>query len=178
MTQSALEALHTSPELLFELAAGVENLSTIAARYELDEPFLKELMATPGVKKVIAEKRKELDDTGYTLAQKAKLCFEDLLSVVYKKARLDTSNLSATLAAAEFFRKVAGLDKMDPGAVQDKFSITINLGSNQPVQKVTIDTSSASDASFTMPSFLLEVPQYVMPGDADRNADLAYVENN
>lgn len=78
MTQSALDALNTSPQLVFELAAGVESLEEIAERYELDITFLRELMETKHVKRMVKEKRKELDETGFTLAQKAKLCFEDL----------------------------------------------------------------------------------------------------
>jgi len=177
MSTTALDAIHTSPQLIFELASGVDSLDAIAERYELDAPFLRELMANPRVKKVISEKRKELDETGYTLAQKAKLCFEDLLQEVYKKARLPTAPLSATLAAAEFFRKVAGMDKQDASVAQDKFSITINLGGAQ-TSPVTIDVTPTKDTSFKMPNFLVDIPDYIMPGDADINAELAYVESN
>lgn len=178
MTQSALDALNTSPQLVFELAAGVESLEEIAERYELDLTFLQELMQTPHVKRMVKEKRKELDETGFTLAAKAKLCFEDLLGAVYQKAKKPDAGLGQTLAAAEFFRKVAGLDKLDVGAQQDKFSITINLGGNAPTTGPITINAEQPKAAFKMPALFLTVPEYITPTMADANlTDLAYNEN-
>ena len=148
---TAIDDLYTSPKLLFELAAGVEPLDAIADRYELDEAFLRELVEKPNVKRMLSERRKELEESGYTLAQKAKLCFEDLLGTVYTKARAPDASLAAVLSAAEFFRKVAGLDKreIDIGA-GDKFSITINIGGAPSLNltqaaKPVIDVEDALD---------------------------------
>ena len=178
MSQSAIETLHTDPKLVFDLASGLETLKTIADRYELDVDFLQELMDNPRIKKIVAEKKKELDDTGYTLAQKAKLCFEDLLGDVYKKARDPGASLGATLAAAEFFRKVANLDRPDSGAQADKFSITINLAGAVPGSHPITLEATASKPTFQMPNMkqlFLQVPEYIMPGAADVNlTDLAY----
>lgn len=178
MTQSALDALNTSPQLVFELAAGVESLEEIAERYELDITFLRELMETKHVKRMVKEKRKELDETGFTLAQKAKLCFEDLLGAVYQKAKKPDAGLGQTLAAAEFFRKVAGLDKMDVGAQQDKFSITINLGGAVPTASPAFTINAEpTKPEFKMPALFLTVPEYITPTMADANlTDLAYNE--
>lgn len=146
---SALDDLHTSPRLIFDLAAGVESLDSIATRYELDLTFLEELITKPHIQKVLAERKKELDESGYTLAQKAKLCFEDLLGTVYTKARERDATLPSVLAAAEFFRKVAGLDKKDIDANgPEKFSITINIGQGKATitpTKPVIDVEEARE---------------------------------
>ncbi len=128
MPNTALQALYTDPRLIFELAAQVEPPKVLAERYELDPQFLEEMLQVPQVKRLIAQKRKELDDAGYSLSQKAKLMFEDLLPTIYRKAKAEDISLSGVLSAAEFLRKVAGLDKQEVNANQgDKFSITINF---------------------------------------------------
>lgn len=156
---SALQDLYTDPKLIFDLAAGVESLHSIASRYELDLPLLEELIEKPHIKKVLAERKKELDESGYTLAQKAKLCFEDLLGTVYTKARDKEATLTSVLAAAEFFRKVAGLDKKDIDVnAAEKFSITINIGAGKATISPTKPVIDVEEAREFNPHFMgLEV---------------------
>jgi len=172
MSQSALETINTDPRLVFELAAGVESLESIATRYELDIGLLRELMATPRLKKVVLEKRKELDETGYTLAAKAKLCFEDLLGDVYRKAKGVDSSLQATLAAAEFFRKVSGLDKQEISLSQDKFTITINIGNTgSPPTVIDLAPDEPVEPKEDIPSFLSTLANIKLPSLNDLYTD-------
>lgn len=173
---SALDIINADPKLVFELAAGVDSLETIAERYELEPTFLREIMSTPRMKRVLSEKRKELDDAGYTLAAKAKLCFEDLLGDVYKKAKQKDASLAATLSAAEFFRKVAGLDKKDVEVQQERFSITINLAGAAQPQTVTLRSVEKGGNADVVDVPSLELPAYILPDSADINSDLAYAE--
>lgn len=152
---SAIQDIYTDPKLIFELAAGVESIEALAARYELDEAFLRELMDNPHIKRQLAERRKELDESGYTLAQKAKLCFEDLLGTVYIKARDKEATLTSVLAAAEFFRKVAGLDKKDVADVgPERFNITINIGGQGKTLAPTVDVVSDAPYKEFNPNFM------------------------
>lgn len=132
MTQ-ATQLLGLDPKLVFDLAARVDPPNVIAANYGLDPQYLSEVVEIPHVKTLINAKRKELDDTGFVLAAKAKLMFEDLLPDVYKKAKSENTTLSGVLEAAKFMRTVAGLDKQDLGnGPAEKFSITINFSGAAP----------------------------------------------
>jgi len=143
---TALQELHTDTKLLFDLAAGVESLDDIADRYGLAPEMLLTLIERPNIRRAIKERKKELDDTGYSMAAKAKLCFEDLLGDVYKKSKKEDASLSALLASAEFFRRVAGLDKQDVNkGDNEKFSISINLGNPAATsaQNITVTVTEA-----------------------------------
>jgi hypothetical protein len=139
MSNAALSQIHTDPKLVFELAARVEPPEVIAANYDLDPDFLMELMEVPHVKKLIRDKRKELDEGGFVLAAKAKLMFEDLLADVYKKAKAPETGLGGVLEAAKFMRTIAGMDKPEQSA-GEKFGITINIGSGGG--SVSVDISN------------------------------------
>ncbi len=152
---SAIQDIYADPKLIFELAAGVESVEALAARYQLDEAFLREMMENPHIKRQLAERRKELDESGYTLAQKAKLCFEDLLGTVYIKAREREATLPSVLAAAEFFRKVAGLDKRDVvDATPERFSITINIGGQAKSLAPTVEMATEVPFKEFNPNFM------------------------
>lgn len=147
MSQSA-QLLGLDPKLVFDLAARVDPPDVIAATYGLDPQYLAEVMETPHVRSLITAKRKELDDSGFVLAQKAKLMFEDLLPDVYKKAKSENTTLSGVLEAAKFMRTVAGLDKQDVAAgAGEKFSITIQFSGSGP--QATAHTPTVIDVTPT-----------------------------
>ena len=144
----ALSQITIDPKLVFELAAQVETPQELATRYEVDEDELQSLLETPHIKRLIREKRAELEKSGYTLAAKAKLCFEDLLSDIYVKATRPDSPLGAVLDAAKFMRTVAGLDRNDAALPGERFSIQINFGGQTAIPAaVTTFDMDAEDAS-------------------------------
>jgi hypothetical protein len=148
---NALTQAHLDPRLIFELAAQVERPEVIALNYDMEPTYLVELMESTHVKRLIREKKAELDKTGYALATKAKLCFEDLLGDVYTKAKGVDATLNGVMEAAKFFRTVAGLDKPETAGPGEKFSINIQLsasgtaniqvstGLQRPVEPITLD---------------------------------------
>lgn len=163
--------LDLDPKLVFDLAARVDPPAVVAERYGLDPDFLSELMETPHVKRLISTKRKELDDGGFALAAKAKLMFEDMLPDIYRRAKSENATLSGVLEAAKFMRTVAGLDKQDVNAQQEKFSITIQFGGAQPAPstRITIDAQATPVADLDNP------PPYLARVSAPV-ADLEYSE--
>jgi hypothetical protein len=167
MTQ-ANQMLDLDPKLVFDLAARVDPPHVVAANYGLDPQFLLEVIETPHVKKVITAKRRELDEAGFALAMKAKLCYEDLMGDVYRKAKGENATLSGVLEAAKFFRTAAGLDKVDANAgQQEKFSITIQFGGAP--QPTTIDVVATR---VDLPS----PPEFLQKEMALGLSDLAYDE--
>ena len=169
-TRALPAPLDLNPKIIFELAARVDRPEVIAERYGLDQDFLNALLDTPRVKQLVREKQSELDKAGYSLAVKAKLCFEDLLGDIYIKAKKHDATLSGVLEAAKFMRQVAGLDKTDV-AHEAKFSISINIGGNRTVLTATqtpTDVIEAEEALPPKPAFLSGVRTFGNP--------LAYVE--
>jgi hypothetical protein len=156
--------LDLDPKLVFDLAARVDPPHVVAANYGLDPQFLTEVMENPHVRRTINAKRKELEEAGFALAMKAKLCYEDLLGDVYRKAKSENVTLSGVLEAAKFFRTAAGLDKQDVAlGQQEKFSITIQFG-GAPAP-VTIDVQATETLDLPSP------PAYIQPST---NTELAY----
>lgn len=161
---NANHLLDLDPKLVFDLAARVDPPQVVADRYGLDPQYLAEVMAIPHVRRLVAAKRRELDDAGFVLSAKAKLMFEDLLPDVYRKAKSENATLSGVLEAAKFMRTVAGLDRQDPGNTSEKFSITIQFG-GQSAPPTTIDVTATTSPGLTnVPSY---VPRVV-------NTDLEY----
>jgi len=141
---AAQEAVHLDPRIIFDLAAQIDTPEAVAELHGVDARALRAVMEMPFVKTAIKAKRKELEETGFTLAAKARLCFEDLLADVYRKAKDEEVSLSAVLNAAEFFRKVSGLDKPELTQNREQFSITINIGgadSAKP-QRITLESAA------------------------------------
>lgn len=141
------QLLNVDPKLIFDLAAGVDRPEVIAQSYNLDPDFLAELVETPHVKSMIAQKRKELVDNGFVLATKAKLMFEDLLPDIYRRAKGENVSLASLLDAAKFLRTVAGLDKQDVAAGQERFSIQININNGSSVSVNVTQAAGPSDTN-------------------------------
>lgn len=171
--------LSLSPRLIFDLAAQVHPPETVAQEYDLDVAYLKEVMELPHVKKLIKDKKRELDEQGFALAMKAKLMFEDLLPDIYRKAKAADVSLNSVLEAAKFMRQVAGLDKQDQSLNTDKFSITINMG-GVAAQPVTIDVQASTVEDRVIRATFMDLdignpPSYLPTIQA--NNELAYNED-
>lgn len=167
---SAIDRAFIQPQLIFELAAKIDRPEVVAERYGLDPDFLLQVMETPRVKALIRDKQSELEKTGYSLAMKAKLCFEDLLGDVYVKAKKPDATLNGVLEAAKFMRTVAGLDKTDLGSAA-KFSISINIGG----QKTVLTATQTPDVVDVEDVSLPPKPEY-LAGIRTFGNPLAYVE--
>ena len=157
-TSSNLLALNA--KVVFDLAAQVNPPEKVAEEHGLDPQYLLEVLEMPQVKKLVADKRRELDEAGFALQVKAKLMFEDMLPDIYRKAKDRDMSLSSLLDAAKFLRQVAGLDKQEVSQQQqEKFSININFSGSRP-QPVTIDTQTNTIAIGDLPD---TTPAYIKP---------------
>lgn len=164
---STKRILDVPPQLVLEVAYGVEEPEVIASRYgfagnewlslKAHEPFIRQ----------VEDKKAELKASGYVFKMKAAFMAEDLLTDLYKKAKEDDASFSVLLETIKFTAKAAGLDapvKTDQ-APGNKFSITIDLGQGQSV-KVDVNQSAekvvdSEDVVFEMADELGAVPGYL-----------------
>lgn len=130
--------LDLDPKLIFDLAARVDPPRVIAERYGLDPQYLLEVLEIPHVRRMVQAKKRELDQSGFALAAKARLMFEDLLPDVYRRAKAEGVTLSGVLEAAKFMRTVAGMDKQEGSTPGEKFSITIKFSGDTAPKDVVV----------------------------------------
>lgn len=166
---STKRILDVPPQLVLEVAYGVEDPEQIALRHGFSDSEWLLLKAHAPFIKQVEDKKAELKASGYTFRMKSAFIAEDLLDDLYKKATEEDASFSVLLETIKFTSKAAGLDapvKTDqaPGA---KFSITIDIGGgksvsvavNQNNEKV-VDVES-EDIQFEMADELGAVPGYL-----------------
>lgn len=166
---STKRILDVPPQLVLEVAYGVEDPEQIALRHGFsDSEWLLLKDHAPFIKQV-EDKKAELKAGGYSFRLKSSFIAEDLLDDLYKKAKEQDASFSVLLETIKFTSKAAGLDapvKSDqaPGA---KFSITIDLGQGQSVSVAVNQNAgkvvAAEDVEFEMSDDTLgPMPSYLM----------------
>jgi hypothetical protein len=124
--------MYLSPEMVQELALGMDPPLDIAKRYGVDYREYTWLEAQPWFGELIAKTRMEQHAEGITFAAKAKMMAEELFQTLFQAAT--TGNLAHTLSLdlAKQLTEIAGLKpKVTPGqgASGPAFQININVNS-------------------------------------------------
>ncbi len=136
MTESLVERYtNIDPKLILECATGLEDTEVIAERYGFDPNEWLQIEQRPEVKAQIEKAKAELEKSGVTFQNKAKLMADKLLNDVFTSALSDITPVKDKVAALQAVSKLAGWDSGDRTAQAGPgFSITINL----PKQTVTV----------------------------------------
>jgi hypothetical protein len=148
----AKQAVDINPEMLLQIATGLEEPLDIAQRYGFNEEEFAALSNWPPWQAALEAKRTELQQTGVTLRIKSAFMAEDVL----QRAYLAVCGHDATLPQKmDFIRLAAKLGDVEPkpnfnaAAQGNGFSISINFSSPPPVPQsrpaapLTIDHDSA-----------------------------------
>lgn len=166
-TLSTKRILDVPPQLVLEVAYGVEDPEQIALRHGFSDSEWLLLKAHEPFVKQVEDKKAELKAGGYSFRCKAAFIAEDLLDSLYKKATEEDASFSVLLETIKFTSKAAGLDApVKADQVQgSRFSITIDLGQGQSV-KVDVNQSQekvveSEDVVFEMEDSLGAVPSYL-----------------
>jgi len=116
------------PKLILECATGLEDTEKIAARYGFDPDEWLKIEQRPEVAAAIEKAKVELEKSGVTFQNKAKLMADTLLNNVFQSSLSEDTPVKDKVAALQAVSKLAGWDTGDRTAQAGPgFSITINL---------------------------------------------------
>lgn len=135
----AKQAVDINPEMLLQLATGLEEPMDIVQRYGFNEDEWARLQVWPPFMAALEAKKNELQAAGVTLKVKAAFFCEDVLARAY----LGVCSPDATLPQKmEFVRLSARLGDLEPkqsglpGAPGTGFSIAIHFSSPPPTPSI------------------------------------------
>lgn len=136
--------LDVPPQLVWEIAAGLEEPATVAARFDFEGARWERLSQWPPFIQAVQRQRAEFEREGVTFRLKAGLMAEQVMDQMFKQAVGSDSSILQKLSVFNALVDVSGLKpekKTNAAATADaapKFSITINIPNVGPTP-VTID---------------------------------------
>lgn len=180
--RNVLKAVNAHPQMIFELAAGLDDELQIARKYDVSEDALAELRADPAFVKAVESKRGELRDNGYVFRTKARLIAEDLLADLYVEAKDGTVPFNQRLELVRTMIKSGDLDpKPERGDGLPTFQINIDMSGgmtltaspNGPARAPAADVVDVAPLKTPAKEFDNALNQLDFLGTS-LNADLAY----
>lgn len=189
-TDLSNRALHMPPEMVAELALGLDTPLTIANRHGFTGHELIELEKQPWFIEAINRKREEFSDQGVAARWKFKLMAEALAEKVFKLASTN-QDPQFTLDSMKHFAKLGDLEPKNntpTGPVGPGFSINIDLSGASVATSIKPTHHLARDVppdvpeisvNFTGGPTLQKTPEHVMVlGEAtDDVGDLSGLED-
>lgn len=149
-----------SEKILLDLAIGADEPNVIAARHNLDEFDLDELLKRADVQKAIEVRQSELTTKGEFFKLKARALAEELLMEVFKDAQ-NTKDPKIRLDALKFLSMAGGIDKPIETKQQGsgrQVSISINLGEANRTINVDFSELFPEDANQDLIGEFEEMP--------------------
>lgn len=127
---TGVNVTRTNPNIIIELAMGMEPPLALLARYGYNPEQAGTLLSNELIQRQIESKRAELKSQGIVFKTKALMAAEDILEDVYVEAKMQETPLPQKLDALKFFAKAAGVDQVQQtsAGAGGGFNITINLG--------------------------------------------------
>lgn len=138
------------PQLILECATGLEDTEKIAERYGFDPDEWLQIEQRPEVAAAIEKAKIELEKSGVTFQNKAKLMADKLLNNVFQSSLSESTPVKDKVAALQAVSKLAGWDTGDRTAQAGPgFSITINLP--EKVVKLSAEPVAAEEVKAVEP---------------------------
>lgn len=131
-------------ELVWHIAAGLENADTIAARFGYEGEVWERLKRHKPFVVAVEQLRAEFESSGFTAKNKFRLMATDLSERLYMMARTNDASVGQVLEIFKTFAKLADLEPKPEKVAQDVgtgFSITINLAGAPAAAPTTIDVT-------------------------------------
>lgn len=159
-------AVFLPPEMIVQMALGIEPMEEIAARFGYDKTTYDLLFQQVWFQHKVDAKRTELRETGLTLRAKAAVMAEDLMTEVYVKAKGEKVGVDSVLAAAKFMAEMGDVKPKgeNGGGGGERFSIIINAG-GAPVQ-VTAKGPAPQDEVIEGQATMV-IPRMIAPAKAE-----------
>lgn len=134
--------LNIDPNLIFEVATGLEDITEIAPRYGFKGPAIEALKVYEPFQLEVARVKAELYRTGKTFKMQAAIMAEEVLKRVFEDAVRSDATATMRLDALKTLSKLADLEPKTnvQASAGPGFSITINLnGNNQPAEVINVE---------------------------------------
>lgn len=139
MTSLSNRLIDLSPKMVYEIASGLEEPLEIVKRYNISPKEWRSLEKRPEVQNAIALAKSDMEKSGVTFKNKARLMADAMLKDLFRNAMRDDVPVKDKAQALQTVGKYAGLET-SPAAGQQGggFSITISIPapSSAPVESV------------------------------------------
>lgn len=184
MNLTSTAALKVPPEMMTELALGMEDGVLIAQRHGFSAADFAALMGQPWFMKALKAKQDDLEANGLTFRAKMGMLAEDLLIDLWMAAK-QSDSASLKLDASKLFAKLADLEPKNNQQVfagNSGYQIVINVPDNytqtpsssavasDPAQP--LNTTPVIDITPSKPRELPEEPKPFIVPDFDLTDDL------
>lgn len=141
--------LSLPPELVADLALGLESPTDIAQRHGISSSDFMALQTQPWFQDAIIRKRQQLADAGQVFREKARLMHEDLARDVYMAAKANILKPSETLDLLKHLAEIGDLKpKQQQIAAGPGFKINIVLPTQTSPGGIQIDTTTEAQPSY------------------------------
>lgn len=129
MALKASRYLKIKPEMINEVATGLEEGKDIAQRYGFSEAEWDEIKERPDFQQAVAKVRSEMERSGQTFRLKAAVMADSLMENMYKHAMDSETPVKDKATALQLLTRVGELEPKASAQVSagPGFSITINL---------------------------------------------------
>lgn len=137
MTLTAKKYLSIKPDMIREVATGLEDGKDIAKRYGFDEADWEEIKDREDFNAAVTKVRAEMERSGQTFRLKAAVMADSLMDNMYKHAMDADTPVKDKAAALQLLTRVGELEPK--ASVQANagpgFSITINIPTAPPSEE-------------------------------------------
>jgi hypothetical protein len=131
-----MKFLDVRPELVAELAMGVDDPQAVAARYGVEGEAWDQLKDWKPFTDAVAAQRGEFEKSGYTFRVKSAMKADVLADRVFVQALTNEATFLQKVEALKLFTKLGDLEPNPKASAPagPAFSITIDLGGGQKTQ--------------------------------------------
>jgi hypothetical protein len=161
-----MKFLDVRPELVAELAMGVEDPQAVAARYGVEGEAWDELQKWKPFIDAIAAQKAEFDKNGYTFRVKSAMKADVLADRVFVQALTNEATFLQKVEALKLFTKLGDLEPNPKASVPagPAFSITIDLGGGQ---KTLVEVKPSTVAEVEEATYVDAEPELVTADGGD-----------
>lgn len=153
MALTARKYLTIKPEMIREVATGLEDGKDIAKRYGFDEAEWDEVKDREDFQAAVAKVRGEMERSGQTFRLKAAVMADSLMDNMYKHAMDADTPVKDKAAALQLLTRVGELEPKASAQVSagPGFSITINIPTAPPPEEKKAELVEAEEVEELKP---------------------------
>lgn len=123
-------ALYLSPEMVAELALGLEPPITVVEKYGFTLRQFVQLQNMPWFTEAVYRERERQRNEGVTFQSKSRLMAEELWTDIYKEAKANSYKSELKVDVAKQLTEIAGLkpkNVVTPGQTGPSFTVNISI---------------------------------------------------